>query len=104
MDQFFEKHLDIIVTALLGALAWANEKRKIRQVEKDGVRSMQQAYEVFVRDMNNKYADVKAELVLVRKELEEYKIENRKLKQEIQLMMNGVNVTSNIGKGKRNKK
>lgn len=106
MDEFIDKHLATIITALLGVLAWANEKRnkraQVQRLEGETFKLMQIAYETFAKDTNEKYIELKAELSLVRKELAEQKKENTKLRAEISYLKTGVNLTS--GKGINKKK
>ncbi len=115
MDDFLEKHIATLVTALVGALAWANEKRKkiaeVKQVESDANSSMQRVYATFVVDMRRNYEEMKLEITVLQldverlhKEIVEWKQKYNKLKEELQIFEGGVNTTSNITGTKREPK
>lgn len=99
MLELIKQELPAIITGLIGIGAYLFEKRKknaeLQQVESSALSSMQQAYDKFVQDSNQKFDEMKLELTETRKELElsrketaQSRIEIQELKQEIEQWQN----------------
>lgn len=110
MIEFLTKHLDLLITgAITGALGWIfrrkREKAETSKVESDVLASIQANYATLVKDMkeNKQEQDMKIEsltkkVIQLEAEVDEWKAKYHRQKEEMEMLRNGVNTTSNNGK------
>lgn len=69
--EWIIKHIDTIIASLIGGggvAGWWNERRKKRS---NALKSMQGLYDEFVSDASQKFAEMKAEVERLKKEIHE---------------------------------
>ena len=102
MNEFLKEQFPAIITGLLGLGAWIHEKRKknaeLQHVESDAIKSMQEAYNTFAKDMKENYQELKSKVDTLEKEVVEWKSKYEALRREMNSIENGVQTTPNNGK------